>query len=348
MSPSLPVLGICGWSGSGKTTLLEKLIPILTGKGLKVAVIKHDAHGIKIDHPGKDSDRLFQSGSDVLLRGPEEGLLRIHDAGDGELPGILGELALRYDIILLEGHKGSPVPKIWLLNEGEDSPPQDVTDIFTVLPRDTNRAAAAASIIDEWLSKQWLDTPVFGCVLIGGKSKRMGIPKHLIEKDGEETWLERTCELLRGITQQTVIVGEGAIPDPLREQLHLPDIPGTAGPISGILAAMRWAPRASWLVTACDMPALTANALNWLLGTRAPGIWATMPRLPRSPGVEPLLAHYDYRSRHLLEQVIAGGSLFPADIITAPQIITPAPPEDLIQAWQNINTQHEFEMLPRP
>lgn len=340
MPSSLPVLGVCGWSGSGKTTLLESLIPVLLEKGLKVAVVKHDAHGIDIDRPGKDSDRLFRAGSDVFLRGPQEGLLRIHEA----LVGILEELSLRYDIILLEGHKNSPVPKIWLLNDDEDSPPSDVTDIVDVLTRDSDRVAAATSILNKWLTKQWLDIPIFGCILIGGKSTRMGKPKHLI-REGNKTWLQRTYNLLERVTKQVVIVGTGDILDESGKYVRLPDIPDTSGPISGILAAMRWAPRVSWLITACDLPCLSIDALQWLLESRAPGVWAALPKLPESPGVEPLLAHYDYRARILLENLVTKDHSYPALIAEDTRVISPAPPDDLIPAWQNVNTQREYHLL---
>jgi len=46
--------GIAGHSGMGKTTLLERLIPELTGRGLRVSLIKHSHKDIEIDRPGKD------------------------------------------------------------------------------------------------------------------------------------------------------------------------------------------------------------------------------------------------------------------------------------------------------
>ncbi|MFH2003029.1 MAG: molybdopterin-guanine dinucleotide biosynthesis protein MobB, partial [Planctomycetota bacterium] len=60
-------LGICGWKNSGKTTLVEQLIPKLQGMGLHIAVVKSDAHGIDVDHQGKDSDRFYKAGADVVL-----------------------------------------------------------------------------------------------------------------------------------------------------------------------------------------------------------------------------------------------------------------------------------------
>ena len=58
-----PVIGFAAFSGTGKTTLIEKLIPALVSRGLKVAVVKHDAHGLKFDHEGKDSARFSDAGA---------------------------------------------------------------------------------------------------------------------------------------------------------------------------------------------------------------------------------------------------------------------------------------------
>ena len=53
--------------------------------------------------------------------------------------------------------------------------------------------------------------PVWGCVLIGGRSRRMGRPKHLIEAGGC-SWLERTVTLLGHCVEQVVIAGPGDVP----------------------------------------------------------------------------------------------------------------------------------------
>ena len=58
MKKTVSVLGFAGYSGSGKTTLIEKLIPLLEQKGIRTAVIKHDAHGLRFDTEGKDSRRF--------------------------------------------------------------------------------------------------------------------------------------------------------------------------------------------------------------------------------------------------------------------------------------------------
>jgi len=165
----------------------------------------------------------------------------------------------------------------------------------------------------------------------------MGRPKHLLVKDGQ-TWLERTAELLRPRAREVVIAGAGEVPGSLARCPRLPDAPEVQGPMAGVLSAMRWAPWASWLVAACDLPDLSAGALSWLLAGRAPGVWATLPRLTGAPGVEPLLAHYDFRARALIEKLAGRGQWRLSEIAASAKVITPPPPPELAGAWRNVNS----------
>jgi len=164
----------------------------------------------------------------------------------------------------------------------------------------------------------------------------MGTPKHLLQKDGK-TWLGRTVELLQHVSESVVIAGGGEVSGEMSSLHQLVDVPDAKGPMAGLLAAMRWAPEASWVVTACDLPDLSADALNWLTATRKPGIWATIPRLKGSCGLEPLLGHYDFRAKTLLEQNATDGNFRPAAIASHHKVISPEVPDHLTAAWRNVN-----------
>ena len=339
MADHLPVLGICGWSGSGKTTLIEQIVPGLLADGLKVAVLKHDAHGLDVDRPGKDSDRFFNTGADVLAHGPEQTFFRAHHDGV-ELAELLAPLAGSYDLVLVEGHKHSAIPKVWLLGDDQAAPPAEAGEPLIVLSRDTDRPAAVRPLIDEFLSDCLGREPLKGCVLIGGRSTRMGQAKHLIETDGR-TWLARTIRFFEQATSAVVISGAGDVPDELSDYARLPDAADAAGPMSGLLSMMRWAPRASWLVAACDMPDLTPEAFAWLVSTRAPGKWATMPKVGEK-GVEPLLAYYNFRFRTLLETQAAANNYRLNDLADNTEVAcSPVPPE-LTAAWRNANSPQDL------
>ena len=113
-----PVIGFAAYSGTGKTTLLTKLIPALKQKGLRVAVIKHAHHAFDIDQPGKDSYELRKAGASPMLISSSQRIALMIDKAEEKEPE-LDEL-INYinpdtvDIILVEGFKHWPMPKIEL------------------------------------------------------------------------------------------------------------------------------------------------------------------------------------------------------------------------------------------
>jgi len=342
MDDHLPILGVCGRSGAGKTTLLERLLPRLQAGGLRVVVVKHDAHGIDVDRPGKDSDRLYRAGADVWLSGPDQSVVRAHG---GEPPedfrSLCADLVTRYDLVLVEGRKHTPLPKLWLLRPDETAPPPEVTGVRAVLPWDGERSAVALRLVGDLLKRCCRATPVFGAVLIGGASRRMGRPKHRMRAGGR-SWLRRTLEVLGAVCAETVVVGAGGLPaDVPPEVFRLPDVPGVRGPAAGVLAAMRWAPMVSWVPAACDLPALSAEAVAWLLATRRPGRWASLPRLPGSTRCEPLPAHYDLRCRWVLERQVCRGNLSLSALARHPKVAVPTVPPYLARAWRGANRPSE-------
>jgi molybdopterin-guanine dinucleotide biosynthesis protein A len=189
--------------------------------------------------------------------------------------------------------------------------------------------------------------PVWGCVLIGGKSSRMGAPKHLIAEEGT-TWIERTVAVLRRKTEQVVIAGAGALPPSLATSMRVDDIPQLAGPLAGILAAFRAYPGVSWLVAACDLPDMRAEALQWLLDCRQPGVVAIMPDLAGDGRIEPLLAYYDQACGPLLEAMAVSGQRRMHRLRSASGVITPCPPLHLHPSWRNVNTPRELDRSGGP
>lgn len=121
----MKVFGIAGYSGSGKTTLIEKLIPALKAHGLTVSVIKHAHHGFDIDRPGKDSYRQREAGASEVLLSCNSRWALMHELRDAPEP-TLDQLLQRLspcDLVLVEGFKQEPVPKLEVFRRENGKPP---------------------------------------------------------------------------------------------------------------------------------------------------------------------------------------------------------------------------------
>jgi molybdopterin-guanine dinucleotide biosynthesis protein A len=189
--------------------------------------------------------------------------------------------------------------------------------------------------------------PLWGCLLIGGKSSRMGRPKHLLPLPDGSLWLERATALARSRVAGLACVGAGEIPESLAALPKLADAAGAAGPLAGIVAAFRYQPEASWLVLACDMPLVSQAALDWLLAARQPEDWAVMPRLAPDARPQPLFAWYGPKCRPLLEKRLARGKMRLHELAAHPGVRSPLVPRAFAGAWRNINTQPELAALNR-
>ncbi len=148
MSTHPPILAVCGYSGSGKTTLIEALLPRLQARGLQVMVLKADAHKLSVDKKGKDSDRFYEAGAQMVIAHDAEQVFIRFRKQDAQFPEeLLVHPPIPCDLILAEGHKSLPWPKVWLLGEGEEQPPAGLRQLVDTLPRDANRVEHLEKLI---------------------------------------------------------------------------------------------------------------------------------------------------------------------------------------------------------
>ncbi|WP_374440768.1 molybdopterin-guanine dinucleotide biosynthesis protein B [Stella sp.] len=110
----MKTFGLAGWSGSGKTTLLRHLIPELRRRGLTVSTVKHAHHRFDLDQPGKDSHTHREAGATEVLIASAQRWALMHELRGAEEPPLDDLLAKMspVDLVLVEGFKRSPLPKI--------------------------------------------------------------------------------------------------------------------------------------------------------------------------------------------------------------------------------------------
>jgi molybdopterin-guanine dinucleotide biosynthesis protein A len=242
-----------------------------------------------------------------------------------------------HDIVLISGPGSYPVRQIGTgaaaggLSLNWSEPGRAGVELF-----------ADALLSDAALCQE--STPVWACVLIGGKSSRMGQPKHLLKDGSGRTWLERVVATLGPAVSGIVLSGRGAVPAQLEDIPRLPDIPGVQGPLNGILSAGRWQPCVSWLLLACDMPEVGRDGVDWLLAGRAPGCWGRVPRITEADFYEPLFAWYDFRAVPLFEQQLSRGNFRIDSVVSHGKITTPLVPGALRHHWQNVNTPEQLNL----
>ena len=136
----MKIFGIAGFSGSGKTVLLEKLIPLFTARGLKVSLIKHAHHTFDVDQPGKDSHRHRHAGCNEVLVTSSRRWALMHELRGAPEPALHDHLqrVAPCDLLLVEGFKREPIPKIEVYRAAVGEP--------NLFPHDPHVVAVASDV----------------------------------------------------------------------------------------------------------------------------------------------------------------------------------------------------------
>jgi molybdopterin-guanine dinucleotide biosynthesis protein MobB len=335
------IVGIAGYSGAGKTTLIEKILPVLKGQGLAVGIIKHIHHDLTVDIKGKDTDRFYRAGADVVYaHDQEEGFLRFR-ANDGGMVDIPDKFSRGLDLIIVEGHKDYIRSGIWL--QRDRSKNMEVAGKTVILRNDPQYIRKVLDYILKEIKRHHDQRVVGAGLLIGGNSERMGRPKALLEMGGK-TLAEKAYDTLSKVAVSAILLGSGPLPESLAGADRLPDVSHCTGPLAGMVSAFRWEPERAWIISSVDMPLMQEDALEWLLEQRKPGVWAVLPKIESSSSVvettgalyEPLI--FDY-----IDSLSGRGILKLQEIGKHPKVLTPLVPDSLARAWRNVNTPAEWE-----
>jgi molybdenum cofactor guanylyltransferase len=188
-----------------------------------------------------------------------------------------------------------------------------------------------------------MSAPLYGLVLAGGRSSRMGSDKAAI-RYGERTQLEHAADLLRPVTGETFVsVRPDQVSDPLRARFpQIVDSGDVAGPAAGIHAAQQARPDAAWLVVACDLPYLTPATISHLLAHRDPSRIATAYRSSHDGLPEPLCAVYEPAAAPALQQFLSTGRNCPRKFLINSDTLLLEQPDP--QTLDNVNTPDELAM----
>jgi molybdopterin-guanine dinucleotide biosynthesis adapter protein len=138
------IFGLAGWSGSGKTTLMTALVPEFVARGVTVSTVKHAHHSFDIDQPGKDSWLHRQAGASEVMIASERRWALMRELRGAAEPG-LDELVARMtpvDLLLVEGFKRHPHPKLEIFRPSLGKPPLHPDDHWVVAVASDEELAA--------------------------------------------------------------------------------------------------------------------------------------------------------------------------------------------------------------
>lgn len=185
-----------------------------------------------------------------------------------------------------------------------------------------------------------MQRPLFGLVLAGGESRRMGRDKATIRREGQ-TQLAYAMRLLGDFTERAFVSAREDQDDAERRRFEqIIDRYEGLGPIAGILSAMDEYPGADWLVLACDLPNIDAATLSNLVASRSQdkpftAYISSHDRLP-----EPLCAVYSAASADILRRFVADGVNCPRKVLIRSDTFLLEQPNP--RALDNINTPDDL------
>lgn len=157
------------------------------------------------------------------------------------------------------------------------------------------------------------DSPLFGLVLAGGRSSRMGHDKSLITYH-EKPQREYLFELLRKFSTQVFTSCKTAdeIPhslNPLADQFDFDS------PLNGIMSAFKHRPDVAWLSIAVDMPLIDEKTIGYLIANRSTTHVATCFLDSDGKNPEPLFTIWEPASAALLINFSKTGNKSPRDFL---------------------------------
>ena len=193
------------------------------------------------------------------------------------------------------------------------------------------------------MTKRIPGRPLFGLVLAGGKSRRMGHDKALLDRGGQSQ-LAYVVSFLEGHVERVFVSTRADQEDDAerRQFERITDRYQDIGPIAGILSAMDAHPHADWLVVACDLPNIDALTIKHLLDHRDSDHPFIAYASSHDALPEPLCALYREGSETILREFVGAGLHCPRKMLIRSDtlLLQQADPN----ALDNINTPDDLRV----
>jgi len=187
---------------------------------------------------------------------------------------------------------------------------------------------------------------LYGLVLAGGRSIRMGQDKAFIEYHGIPQVYHTKSLLELYCPQVYVSCRADQQTDPRFQTLGpqlIPDAFGDSGPLGAIASAFNAHPEAAWLILACDLPLLGRGTLKYLIDSRDSLLYATAFSSEFDGRIEPLCAIWEPKMAPLIQARLQADQISPRDCLEAVAIYVLGLPDS--HELDNVNQPAEREQV---
>ena len=192
------------------------------------------------------------------------------------------------------------------------------------------------------MSSRRAATPVYGLVLAGGESRRMGRDKAKLRR-GEDSQLSYVVNLLEAQLERVFVSTRSEQSDDSERSrfAQIVDRFSDMGPVAGILSAMAEYPDVDWLVVACDLPNIDEATISYLLEHRSADKPFTAFSSTHDGLPEPLSAVYASNSADIVRAFVDEGIHCPRKILirSDSHLLTQPNPRSL----DNVNTLDDLQ-----
>ncbi len=185
--------------------------------------------------------------------------------------------------------------------------------------------------------------PLYGLLLIGGKSTRMKQDKSLIEYHGlpQKDYL---FSMMSNYCDEVYFSGRSEQNSSSNANQFIVDSQiNVTGPFNGLLSAHQKFPKASWLILACDLPLVTQESIDYLLKNRNQNAMATAYAKKNSNLPEPMFSIWEAKAfNQILEFMESFQSRCPRKYLLQQNIQLIYPKDDTILLNANKPEDREF------
>lgn len=179
---------------------------------------------------------------------------------------------------------------------------------------------------------------LYGLVLAGGQSSRMGSNKALLDFHGLPQ-IDYLVGVLEEFCEKVFIsVGNDADPDKFKNAIK--DQFNFSSPLNGILSAFEFESNVAWLTTPVDMPGISVATIQQLILGRDLQKVATCFYNPAQQQPEPLFTIWEPSSYFRLKAFADKGKISPRDFLQANEV-TMLKNDDL-RLFNNINSKADL------